>query len=151
MKITDETLIKSLIQGASSSKAESSGLNFAETLAKTVSKGSGEDLALQKNGGVSELGETVSAGRILSAGLSSQIGPVEKTLGLLDRYASALADPNQNLKQVSPLVLELKQAAENLKKTSQALPTGHAAREIIDRTAIMAAVEVEKFNRGDYI
>ncbi|MDY6852901.1 MAG: hypothetical protein SV487_12605, partial [Thermodesulfobacteriota bacterium] len=76
---------------------------------------------------------------------------MEQALGLLDRYAQALADPSQSLKQVSSLVRDLEQEADKLAHLSQSLPQDHGLKGSLDQTAVLAAVEAAKFNRGDYI
>jgi hypothetical protein len=79
------------------------------------------------------------------------LGEVERTFGLLERYQEALADPTVTLKQVSGQVQALEQASTRLLEMGQALPEDSPAHDLINRTAILAAVEAAKFRRGDYV
>ncbi|MBW1709776.1 MAG: hypothetical protein JRG97_10575 [Deltaproteobacteria bacterium] len=151
MKITDETQIKNLIQNPSSSQNQVKGSDFTKTLAKSMAEGSEKSPITPGTGQAAQVAQTAPVGKIVLAGLAESFRHVENTLSLLDRYAEALADPGQTLKQVSGLVKEMEQAADNLKGIGRSLPEGHAVKDLLDRTAITATVEAAKFNRGDYI
>ena len=76
---------------------------------------------------------------------------VARTLSLLEEYSQALADPAKSLKDMDALVGALELEAEQLAQFSRDLPDGHELKPLSNRTAVLAAVEAAKFNRGDYI
>jgi hypothetical protein len=90
-------------------------------------------------------------GKIMASAFVQPLGEVERTFGLLERYQEALADPTVTLKQVSGQVQALEQASTRLLEMGQALPEDSPAYDLINRTAILAAVEAAKFRRGDYV
>ncbi|MBW2062317.1 MAG: hypothetical protein JRI95_12265 [Deltaproteobacteria bacterium] len=151
MKVTDDTHVNSLIQKPSSSQTQNNRPGFAETLARSYTQGVNKNSEPSKSGAAPSVSQTSPVGKIMLAGLTESFQEVENTLGLLDRYAKALADPAQTLKQVAVLVKEMEQAADRLKGASHGLPDDHMVKELLDQTAIVATVEAAKFNRGDYI
>lgn len=151
MKVTDDTHVNLLIQKPSSSQTQNNRPGFAETLARSRTQGINKNPEPLKSGSASSVSQTSPVGKIMLAGLTKSFQEVENTLGLLDRYAKALANPAQTLKQVAVLVKEMEQAADRLKGASHGLPDGHMVKELLDQTAIVATVEAVKFNRGDYI
>ena len=75
----------------------------------------------------------------------------EKTLDLLDQYQKAMADPEVSLKEISPLVQSLSQEIRGLTQWAERLPSSDPLQRIISEVGILSSVEVEKFNRGEYI
>jgi hypothetical protein len=75
----------------------------------------------------------------------------EKTLDLLDQYQRAMADPKVSLKEISPLVQSLSQEIKGLTQWAEKLSSSDPLQKIIAEVGILSSVEVEKFNRGDYI
>ncbi len=151
VKITDDPTIKPIGPNTSKAKPKASGPGFAQKLSQATSKELGKPSAASNGDPTAAVSQTVSAGEITTTELTRPMGQVEKTLGKLDEYTKALADPGQSLKKVSILVEELEEQADTLNKSSQSLPEGHAVRDLMDRTAVVATVEAIKFKRGDYV
>ena len=151
MKITDKPPVPSLTGNDQPAKAQPKGADFARTLAEAGHKVPGRSEASSGASAASELMDASPVGRILAANLTSPVVRMEKALGLLDRFARSLGDPSQTLKQMSGLVRELEEEAGRLTRLSRELPPDHGLRPLIDRAAVMAAVEAAKFNRGDYV
>lgn len=86
-----------------------------------------------------------------SALRSQGIGATEKTLELLEQYQRALADPKISLKEVNPLVQSLSREMKDLAGWAEKLSSSDPLQKILTDLGILASVEVEKFNRGDYI
>lgn len=75
----------------------------------------------------------------------------ERTLDLLERYQVALSDPRVSLKEVYSLVQSLRQEVQELNRWSDQLPPSDPLRKIMGEIGILSNVEIEKFNRGDYV
>jgi hypothetical protein len=75
----------------------------------------------------------------------------ERSLNLLERYQEALSDPRVSLKEVYSLVQSLRQEVQELDRWSDQLPPSDPLREIMGEIGILSNVEIEKFNRGDYV
>ncbi len=87
-----------------------------------------------------------------STALRSQgIGATEKTLELLEQYQKAMANPEISLKEVDPLVQSLSRETKDLAGWAEKLSPSDPLHKILTDLGILASVEVEKFNRGDYI
>ena len=86
-----------------------------------------------------------------SALRSQGIGATEKTLELLEQYQRALADPKISLKEANPLVQSLSREMKDLAGWAGKLSSSDPLQKILTDLGILASVEVEKFNRGDYI
>ncbi|MCU0579959.1 MAG: hypothetical protein MUF69_10500 [Desulfobacterota bacterium] len=82
---------------------------------------------------------------------SRGIAATENTLALLDQYRRALADPAQTLKEINPLVQSLSEKVTDLQSLAQGLAPGDPLKTIIQEVGTLSAVEVEKFNRGEYV
>jgi hypothetical protein len=89
--------------------------------------------------------ETVSAVR------SQSIEAVESVLDRLEKYQQAMADPQVSLKKIDPLAKSVMQETKDLNLLSGKLPSADPLRKIMDEIGILSAVEMEKFQRGDYI
>jgi hypothetical protein len=86
-------------------------------------------------------------GQVRSRGIQS----AEKTLDLLDQYQKAMANPDQSLKNIHPLIQSLSQELQGLNILSEKLSPSDPLQSILTNTGIVSAVEVEKFYRGEYI
>ncbi len=75
----------------------------------------------------------------------------EKALDLLEQYQRAMADPKVSLKEINPLAQSLSQEIKGLTQWAEKLPSSDPLQKIIAEVGILSSVEVEKFNRGDYI
>ncbi len=92
---------------------------------------------------------------ILGAGAptpqSQGVQAMERTLDLLERYREALSDPQVSLKKVYPLVQSLRQEVQEMNRWTDQLPPSDPLRKIMGEIGILSSVEIEKFNRGDYV
>ncbi|MBM4333041.1 MAG: hypothetical protein FJ117_17805 [Deltaproteobacteria bacterium] len=79
------------------------------------------------------------------------IQAAEDTLILLDQYQKALADPHITLKEINPLVQALGQEVKNIIRVSEKLSSADPLQKIMEEVGVISAVEIEKFNRGEYI
>jgi hypothetical protein len=134
-------------------KETTKGDAFAKVLDQTQSKNAAETTTMSKSGHMSSLMDIDPVARIMAArsqGLNQSVD-IEKTLNSLERFAGALADPNQTLKHIAPLADELASEAETLDRAGKSIPDDHPLKPVIEQTAVLAAVESAKFKRGDYI
>jgi len=75
----------------------------------------------------------------------------ENTLTILEQYQKAMSDPQKTLKNVNGLVQSLSQEVDGLNRLSEKLPSSDPLQKIMNEISIVSAVEIEKFNRGEYI
>ena len=75
----------------------------------------------------------------------------ENLIGLLDQYCQKLADPAATLKQIDPIIREIRQEAEHLTPFLDALPGNDGLKGIVNDILVTASTEITKFYRGDYI
>ncbi len=75
----------------------------------------------------------------------------ERALDLLEQYQKAMADPQVSLKQVNPLIQALSQEVKGFAQWAENLPSSDPLREILTEIGALSSVEIERFNRGDYI
>lgn len=99
---------------------------------------------------------TGSLGEIMATSFQNVEYPsndvVEKTdrlLGLLDTYARDLDDPGKTLKDIEPLITDIRESARLL--SEEAGDNDPKLAGIAKETAMTAAKEYMKFNRGDYV
>ena len=79
------------------------------------------------------------------------VSATENTLALLEQYQRALSDPTQTLKDINPLVQSLSEKVTDLEKLAQNLAPADPLKKIVQEVGTLSAVEVEKFNRGEYV
>jgi len=82
---------------------------------------------------------------------SQGVERAENTLTILEQYQKAMGDPQKTLKNVSGLVQSLAQEVNGLNRVSEKLPSSDPLQKIMNEIGIVSAVEIEKFNRGEYI
>ena len=138
-KVEDD-LFKKLLEGASSQFRDSP---------KSVSPGSGE-ISPDPLSPLSPLASSPDLSDPAQVRLQS-IESTEKTLGLLERYQEALANPNQSLKSMYPLVQSLSQELQGLQRLSEKLSPSDPLQPILTQTGVVSAVEIERFHRGEYL
>lgn len=152
VKITDYSQIQHLLQIRPASGTGSDSADFAQALAQASGQVGAETATSAASS--TTLANTAGAadvGRILSLNMALAAGRVEETLGLLESYAEALADPSRTLKDIAPMADGLEAQSEQLTSLSAGLPDGSSLKDVTDQTAILAAVEAAKFKRGDYV
>jgi hypothetical protein len=75
----------------------------------------------------------------------------ERVLSILEEYQRALGDPGASLKGIHPLVQSLSSELPGMKESADRLPSNDPLKKILGEIGVVAAVEVEKFNRGEYL
>lgn len=74
----------------------------------------------------------------------------EQVLARLDFFKSALGSTKLNMGKFSPLIETLKIDVKNLEEISSKMLSHPKLKSLTDETATLAALEVMKFDRGDY-
>jgi len=75
----------------------------------------------------------------------------EKALDLLEQYQRAMENPRTTLREIHPLVQSLAEEMKSLDQWVEKMPPSDPLRGILTEAGILSSVEIEKFNRGDYI
>lgn len=132
-------------------------LSFEDVLKQAVEASKADQTeaatAVQATGEVSEAQRVaqVEPDRPLTEVERRVLGQAYDTLDLLDEYSAALGDGGQNLKRVGQVVDRLEQEAARLVTAAQDLEADAELRGLVEQVTQVAAVEVIKFNRGDYL
>jgi len=79
------------------------------------------------------------------------IRAAEKALDLLEQYQRAMENPRTTLREIHPLVQSLAEEMKSLDQWVEKMPPSDPLRGILTEAGILSSVEIEKFNRGDYI
>lgn len=82
---------------------------------------------------------------------SQSLRAVEGVLMTLEKYQEGLSNPETSLKKIEPFIQALTKEVDGLNRLSAKLPPVDPLRKILDETAILSAVEIEKFRRGEYL
>jgi hypothetical protein len=77
-------------------------------------------------------------------------GKTDKLLGMLDAYSSKLENPNVSLKNIAPVLEEIKSNAGSLLKETMNLTADEELKKIATQAIVAAQSEYVKFQRGDY-
>ncbi len=89
---------------------------------------------------------------VIKPGGTQYISQTEQLLDMLDDYATQLNDPGKSLKDLAPLLAEIKRKTEMLVATSNTgATTNERLKDIANTVALTASVEYEKFQRGDFL
>lgn len=75
----------------------------------------------------------------------------ERLLDLLSEYQQKLANPAFTLRDISPLIDELKADNKRLVSSVNSLAEGDELKNILNQVIVAASVEIIKFDRGDYV
>jgi hypothetical protein len=75
----------------------------------------------------------------------------ERSLDLLEQYQSAMENPRTTLREIHPLVQSLAEEMKSLDQWVEKMSPSDPLREILTEAGILSSLEIEKFNRGDYI
>ena len=75
----------------------------------------------------------------------------ERLLDLLSEYQHKLANPAFTLRDISPLIDELKADNKRLVSSVNSLAEGDELKNILNQVIVTASVEIIKFDRGDYV
>jgi hypothetical protein len=139
------------------------GADFQKILEETQAGGGAESQKLSESGSVfraagipegplgaysfpplSEFGNPVHA-------QTRSIQAADQILNVLEEYQKALADPAVSLKNLYPMIQSLSSEVQGVSQDAEKLPANDPLKRILDEMGILAAVEVEKFSRGEYI
>jgi hypothetical protein len=74
--------------------------------------------------------------------------------GFIDRleyYRQKLADPQASLASIQPLLNTIAASTEKLAPELERLDEGDPLKDILNRSLVTAALEMTRFNRGDYL
>jgi len=137
------------IQNKNKLKQSESNVSFKDTLDKTIMQPTQTGQANQMNA----LGEIQALQQN-----SIQVSPsivAEKTdslLNLMEAYSAELRNPAKTLKDIEPLVRQLRDSASELSdQAGQLNPENKDLKMIAQDSAATANIEYIKFNRGDYL
>ena len=72
-------------------------------------------------------------------------------LDALEQYQNALSDPQTPLKGIEGTLHSLARGVKELNLLSDRLPSSDPLQKIMTEVGIISAVEIERFNRGDYV
>jgi hypothetical protein len=75
----------------------------------------------------------------------------ERALDLLEQYQKAMENPNITLREIHPLVQSLEEEMKGLNQWVEKMSPSDPLRGILTEAGILSSIEIEKFNRGDYI
>jgi Class II flagellar assembly regulator len=158
--------IKKIINGTSAvtelnqkRKSESGQLDFQKVLkdAKSNTSVAGQS-APSASRGVEEIPadpayaiQALSGPEQINQIRSQGVERAENTLTILEQYQKAMGDPQTSLKNVNGLIQSLSQEVNGLHRLSEKLPSSDPLQKIMNEIGIVSAVEIEKFNRGEYI
>lgn len=82
---------------------------------------------------------------------SQSIETTTTILNLLEQYQKAMANPEISLKKIGPFIQSLSQEVFRLNTLSEKLSPSDPLQRILTELGIISTVEIEKFNRGDYV
>lgn len=108
------------------------------------------------NGGSTSLGEiqapAVNMIRFTSENTVSEMAnKTDSLLGLLENYSRELENPEKSLRELEPMISEIRQNAEDLLAQAQESGPEPGIRRLAGQAAATANIEYIKFQRGDYI
>jgi len=75
----------------------------------------------------------------------------DRVLRGLEEYQKGLGDSGVSLKALYPVLQSLSSEIQGMSQDAERLPANDPLKRILEEMGILAAVEVERFNRGDYI
>jgi hypothetical protein len=137
-----------IVKNARTQKADTD--LFKQTLDRALETKKGERADKAAEGGLKEI--TAPAPLGVEAVLQAFSHKTTLLLDLLDRFAEALGNPAKTLREVEPLVREMKAGADELLALAERdVPVDDPLRSIAVEGAMRANIETIKFNRGDYI
>jgi hypothetical protein len=100
--------------------------------------------------GVHSLSSVAQPGS-LSPGQTRSLQAGERALKVLEDYGKDLGDPGISLKEIYPLIQSLSSEVRGMNQDADKLPGNDPLKRILNEIGVLAAVEVERFNRGDYL
>lgn len=151
MKISDNNEItKGIYHEKSRPGEQTPKADFRDILKASVEKSSRPAAQVQS----SSLLDPMAAVRFNPESLSdkaSAIQRVDNLIHLLEDYRKQLMDPSITLRNIEPMIKTINNEKDQLSLLLDSLPDEGGLKDIVNRTLITAALEVIKYNRGDYI
>ncbi len=75
----------------------------------------------------------------------------ERALDLLEEYQRAMENPRNTLREIHPLVQSLAEEMKGLDQWIEQMSPSDPLRGILTQAGVLSSIEIEKFNRGDYL
>jgi hypothetical protein len=91
--------------------------------------------------------ENMEMNQIRSMGIKA----TEDILGMLEQYQKAIGNPEMSLRQIESLARSLSQGVSRLETVAEKVASSDPLRKIMTDVGIVSTVEIEKFNRGEYV
>ena len=76
---------------------------------------------------------------------------IDRLVDRLENYRLKLADPQTSLKSIQPLLNDIAATSEKLASKLKNLDEQNPLKDILNRSLVMASLEITRFNRGDYL
>lgn len=151
MKISgNNEITKSIYPEKSQPSKQASNADFKDILKESVEKSVRHATHIQSPSLLDPLAAVQFNPESLSD-KASAIQRVENLINLLDDYRKQLTDPSITLRNIEPMVKTINKEKDQLSSLLDSLPDEGGLKDIANRTLITAALEVIKYNRGDYI
>jgi len=115
------------------------------------SAGSSPSPQISEPGGLSAVLPLLSFSENIDQIRSEGMNATAVLLDTLEKYQNALADPQASLRGIQGTLQSLAQGVKELSLLSDRLPSSDPLQKIITEVGIASTVEIERFNRGDYI
>ncbi len=88
----------------------------------------------------------------IELGQAEFLARTEQLIEMLDNYKSQLGNPERSLKDIAPLMNEIREkAGELITSSGDASQPDGALKKIVDNVALKASVEYIKYYRGDLL
>ena len=150
MKIThNDDLIKGVHPQKKDTQKPSPQKDFGAILKEKIENTTAAHTGIQSSIRIDSIAPVKTHG-VCSSEEISTIDRTEGLLNLLDSYRHKLADPSFTLKDIYPLISEIENEKEQLKPVLDSIAQGDELKNILNHTLVTAAMEVIRFNKGDY-
>lgn len=84
-------------------------------------------------------------------GQTRSLQAADRVLQGLEEYQKGLGDSEVSLKTLFPMIQSLSSEIRGISKDAENLPANDPLKRILEEIGVLAAVEVERYNRGDYL
>jgi hypothetical protein len=148
MKINENPEILGDYTAKGNAAPRPTGSEFSAVLEETLGNTSGANTVEQQGSKIEGLSKAQFD--FFSNKEDTAIDQVENYLNLLDAYQEKLGNPDVTLKEISPLLDQIKEEQGRLSAALDSLPEGDGLKDILNETLIISSLETIKFNRGDY-
>ncbi len=148
MKINENPEILGDYTAKTNAATKPTGSEFSAVLEETLGNVSGTNTVEQQNAKIEGLSKAQFD--FFSNKEDTAIDQVENYLNLLNAYQEKLGNPDVSLKEISPLLDQMKEEQGRLSAALDSLPEGDGLKDILNETLIISSLETIKFNRGDY-